>query len=149
MDLIAALDQTWGSIRELLRSLDPRGWDSPTACSEWSVRDMAAHLGAVEGGFLGFHHYPTTAHPVMQKLAVECGGIETGIMVDYIPAGTEYREIEGGPLEDRHDARDRRGPSLDGHRGRQLVRLRRRYRGRVRTRPARACCPPTETTTRT
>jgi GNAT superfamily N-acetyltransferase len=54
-----------------------------------------------EGGFLGFHHYPTTAHPVMQKLAVECGGIETGIMLDYIPAGTEYREIEGGPLEDR------------------------------------------------
>jgi len=59
MDLIAALDQTWSSIRELLRSLDPRGWDSPTACSEWTVRDMAAHLGAVEGGFLGFEQPPT------------------------------------------------------------------------------------------
>jgi uncharacterized protein (TIGR03083 family) len=59
MDLIAALDQTWGSIRELFGSLDPRGWDSPTACSEWTVRDMAAHLGAVEGGFLGFDQPPT------------------------------------------------------------------------------------------
>jgi uncharacterized protein (TIGR03083 family) len=67
MDLIAALDQTWSSIRELFRSLDPAEWESPTACSEWSVRDMAAHLGAVEGGFLGFQQPPapkgwTTAH---------------------------------------------------------------------------------------
>ena len=35
-----------------------------------------------EGGFLGFHHYPTTAHPIMQRFAVAAGGIETGIMLD-------------------------------------------------------------------
>jgi hypothetical protein len=29
----------------------------------------------------------------MQKLAVQGGGIETGVMLDYIPAGTRYREI--------------------------------------------------------
>jgi hypothetical protein len=60
---------------------------------------MAARLVALcrEGGFVGFHHYPTTAHPVMQKLAVDGGGIETGLMLGYIPAGTEYRELaEGG-----------------------------------------------------
>ena len=54
MDVVDALDQAWGSIRQLFRSLGAHDWDCPTACSEWSVRDMAAHLGAVEGGFLGF-----------------------------------------------------------------------------------------------
>ena len=54
-----------------------------------------------DGGFLGFHHYPTTAHPIMQKLAVAGGGIESGVMLDYIPSGTEYREIEGGVRTDR------------------------------------------------
>ncbi len=54
-----------------------------------------------EGRFLGFHHYPTTAHPIMQTLAVAGGGIETGIMLDYIPPGTEYREIEGGRRHER------------------------------------------------
>lgn len=60
---------------------------------------MSARLVALcrDGGFVGFHHYPTTAHPVMQKLAVDGGGIETGLMLGYIPAGTEYRELaEGG-----------------------------------------------------
>ena len=34
---------------ELLRSLDSRGWASPTACPAWDVRQMAAHmLGMVE-----------------------------------------------------------------------------------------------------
>jgi uncharacterized protein (TIGR03083 family) len=54
MDVITALDQTWTSIRELFRSLETDEWERPTACSEWRVRDMAAHLAAVEGGFLGF-----------------------------------------------------------------------------------------------
>lgn len=54
-----------------------------------------------ESRFLGFHHYPTTAHPIMQRFAVESGGIETGIMLDYIPPGTEYHEIEEGPQHDR------------------------------------------------
>jgi hypothetical protein len=53
-----------------------------------------------DGGFLGFHHYPTTVHSIMQKLAL-AGGTETGIMLDYIPSGTEYREIEGSPRPDR------------------------------------------------
>ena len=62
---------------------------------------LAAHMAARlvelcrEAGFVGFHHYPTTAHHVMQKLAVESGGVETGLMFGYIPAGTNYRELAG------------------------------------------------------
>jgi hypothetical protein len=37
----------------------------------------------------------------MQRMAVEGGGIETGIMLDYIPSGTDYREIEGEPSRGR------------------------------------------------
>jgi hypothetical protein len=37
----------------------------------------------------------------MQRFAVESGGSETGIMLDYVPSGTEYHEIEEGPRHDR------------------------------------------------
>jgi GNAT superfamily N-acetyltransferase len=62
---------------------------------------LAARLGAAlfeacrQGGYVGFHHYPTTAHPIMQKLAVQAGGVETGVMLSYIPAGTDYRDLGG------------------------------------------------------
>ncbi len=53
---------------------------------------LIAH--AREQGLVGFHHYPTTAHPVLQQLSVAGVGVETGIMLDYIPADTEYREMD-------------------------------------------------------
>lgn len=62
---------------------------------------LAARLGAAlveacrSGGYVGFHHYPTTAHAIMQKLAVQAGGVETGVMLAYIPEGTDYRELGG------------------------------------------------------
>jgi len=62
---------------------------------------LAARLGAAlfeacrESGHVGFHHYPTTAHAIMQKLAVQAGGIETGVMLSYIPESTDYRDIGG------------------------------------------------------
>ena len=68
---------------------------------------LAARLGASlvelcrEQGFAGFLHYPTTAHPVMQRLAVQGGGIETGLMLGYIPSGTEYRDVPGAVHGDR------------------------------------------------
>jgi len=67
---------------------------------------LAARLGAAlfqvcrAGGYAGFHHYPTTAHGIMQKLAVQGGGIESGVMLSYIPAGTDYRGL-GGSAEGR------------------------------------------------
>lgn len=62
---------------------------------------LAARLGAAlfeacrDRGYVGFHHYPTTAHAIMQKLAVQGGGIETGVMLSYIPEGTDYRDLGG------------------------------------------------------
>lgn len=53
------------------------------------------------GGFLGFHHYPTTVHQIMQKWSVMTEGFEIGIMLGYIPSGTDYREIEGSARQDR------------------------------------------------
>ncbi len=62
---------------------------------------MSLSMLCRDQGFFGYHHYPTTIHPIMQKLSVSSGGVETGIMLGYIPAGTEYRAIEGDPLEER------------------------------------------------
>jgi hypothetical protein len=48
----------------------------------------------VTDGFVGYVHYPTTAHEIMQKASVRGGGVETGVMLDYIPDDTDYRAIE-------------------------------------------------------
>jgi len=45
-------------------------------------------------GFVGYVHYPTAAHDVMQRHSVAGGGFETGVMLGYIPADTDYREIK-------------------------------------------------------
>ncbi len=70
-------------------------------------RQIVVHLGlrlnalCADEGFLGYHHYPTTVHAIMQELSVADEGTETGVMLAYIPAGTEYRELEGEPHADR------------------------------------------------
>ncbi len=48
-----------------------------------------------EAGYFAYLHYPTGAHDIMQKASVR-GGFETGVMLDYIPAETDYREIDRG-----------------------------------------------------
>jgi hypothetical protein len=45
-------------------------------------------------GYVGYVHYPTTAHTIMQTRSVAGGGVETGVMLAYIPAETEYRAID-------------------------------------------------------
>ena len=37
-------------------------------------------------GAVGFIHFPTTAHPVMQRASLSAGGRETGVMLAYLPA---------------------------------------------------------------
>jgi len=39
-------------------------------------------------GAVGFIHFPTTAHPVMQRASLSAGGRETGIMLAYLPPDT-------------------------------------------------------------
>jgi len=53
-DVVIALEQTWDALRSLLSEVKPDEWDAPTPCSDWTVRDLAAHLGALESGFQGF-----------------------------------------------------------------------------------------------
>jgi GNAT superfamily N-acetyltransferase len=55
----------------------------------------------LEMGLIGFQHYPTTAHPIMQKLAVDGGGIEMGVLLDYIPAETSYVGFEASESASR------------------------------------------------
>jgi serine/threonine-protein kinase RsbW len=73
----------------------------------WRNQGLAARLAAAlidvsrRLGAVGFHHYPTTAHPIMQRLAVQAGGVETGVMLAYIPEGTEYRDLGGASEQGR------------------------------------------------
>ncbi len=51
-------------------------------------------------GAAGFIHFPTTAHPVMQRASLSAGGRETGVMVAYLPAPTRDLAM-GAPTDDR------------------------------------------------
>lgn len=54
MDLSAHLTEVWTAISELLSSLDDARWHADTPCEGWTVHDIAAHLGHLEGLPLGF-----------------------------------------------------------------------------------------------
>ena len=45
-------------------------------------------------GFIGYVHYPTTAHEIMQRASVTGGGVETGVMLAYIAETTNYEAVE-------------------------------------------------------
>ena len=68
---------------------------------------LAARLGlalmqlGIETGLIGTHGYPTTAHPVIQKLEVEGGAIEVGILFGYIPAETHYIGLDADSTTQR------------------------------------------------
>jgi len=49
MDQAAASNQIWTSLGELIASLKPDDWNRPTPCVGWSVKDVLAHIGHVEG----------------------------------------------------------------------------------------------------
>jgi GNAT superfamily N-acetyltransferase len=53
------------------------------------LRDLVVHEG-----FVGYIHFPTTAHDIMQRSSVSRGGLETGIMLAYVGAETDYEAIE-------------------------------------------------------
>ena len=63
-----------------------------TARNEGLMMQLAQQLHelAIEAGFVGYIHYPTTAHPIMQKTSVDYGGVETGIMLRYSAAQSDY-----------------------------------------------------------
>jgi GNAT superfamily N-acetyltransferase len=46
-----------------------------------------------QAGYVGYVHYPTTAHAIMQARSVAGGGVETGVMLSYIPADTDYHGV--------------------------------------------------------
>lgn len=54
----------------------------------------ALHERVVRDGFVGTANYPTTAHQIMQRAATAGGGIETGVMLAYVAAHTQYEGME-------------------------------------------------------
>jgi len=48
-ELTTASNQTWVAVTKLIASLESDDWNRPTPCVGWSVRDVLAHLGHVEG----------------------------------------------------------------------------------------------------
>jgi hypothetical protein len=47
----------------------------------------------VSEGAVGFIHFPTTAHEIMQRASLSAGGHETGVMLGYLPPDARDLEI--------------------------------------------------------
>jgi uncharacterized protein (TIGR03083 family) len=48
VDVLELFGEERAELTALLRSLEPDGWNAPTACEGWSVHDLALHLVAVD-----------------------------------------------------------------------------------------------------
>lgn len=70
--------------------VDPE-WRGKGVMSELAVA-LAQQL--VAEGAIGFVHFPTTAHTVIQRASLETGGRETGVLLAYIPADTSNPETK-------------------------------------------------------
>lgn len=66
---------------------------------EWRGKGLMGRLAIemgqmlIDDGAVGFVHFPTTAHTVMQRASLASGGRETGIMVAYLPPDARDQEI--------------------------------------------------------
>ena len=65
-----------------------------SARNEGLMKQLASQLHelALESGFIAYVHYPTTAHSIMQKISVDHGGVETGLMLRYIAGKSDYEQ---------------------------------------------------------
>ncbi len=52
-ELVDALEEEWGSIRELCSDLNEAEWKTETECPGWSVQDNVAHLVGIESTIMG------------------------------------------------------------------------------------------------
>jgi uncharacterized protein (TIGR03083 family) len=52
-ELVDLLEEVWGSMAELGRSLDESEWKAPTECPGWTVQDNLVHITALERFILG------------------------------------------------------------------------------------------------
>lgn len=68
----------------------------PAARGQGLLKRLAAGLTELVrlDGFTGYVHFPTTAHPIMQRASVSDGGVETGVMLSYVSADTRYEAID-------------------------------------------------------
>lgn len=74
----------------------------PRARGKGVMGRLALALGAAVAseGVSGFIHFPTTAHPVMQRASLSAGGRETGVMLAYLPPETRDTAL-GAPQHGR------------------------------------------------
>ena len=53
-DRVTLLQAESARIKQYLHTLPPDAWDRPSACTQWQVRDVVAHLVGVAEVYAGF-----------------------------------------------------------------------------------------------
>jgi uncharacterized protein (TIGR03083 family) len=108
MDLLAAYVAAWkgcaADVEELLLALDEADWARDTDCPGWTVRDVAAHLAALESELAG------APGPRMDQVAAA-----TNVTTAYTQAGIEERRDRTPQqlIDEFTEAVQRRAAELD------------------------------------
>jgi uncharacterized protein (TIGR03083 family) len=109
MDRLATFVDAWkrcaADVEELLRSLGEHDWDRDTDCPEWTVRDIAAHLAALESELAG------DPGPRLDQHAAATGSVASA----YTQAGIDERRdrTPSELIEEFVEAVHRRAVELD------------------------------------
>ena len=106
-----AYGETLGNVGEIISTLDAASWDLATGCPGWTVRDVVAHISALESLLIGREPH---AHNIPEGLAHVRPGLAelTEIGVDYRRPWplddllAEYREVAGIRLQRLEAVRD-------------------------------------------
>lgn len=108
MDLLATYISAWkgaaADVEELLLALDEEDWSRETDCPGWTVRDVAAHLAAIEAELAG----APGPRPDQATAA-------SNVSAAYTQAGIEERRdrTPGELIDEFTDAVQRRAAELD------------------------------------
>jgi uncharacterized protein (TIGR03083 family) len=110
MDLLATYVAAWKScaadVEDLLRGLSEDDWERPTDCPGWTVRDIAAHLAALEAELAG------DPGPHLDQVSAATANVSGA----YTQAGIEERRDHTPQqlVDEFSDAVQRRAAELEG-----------------------------------
>ena len=98
MDIVDALEQTYGHTAALLANVSPEGLDATTPCEGWTVRDLLAHTIAVVHG-LGAAASGATAPPfeLGEDPAAQFAITAEANLAAWRADGVMDRIVNGGP----------------------------------------------------
>ncbi len=101
--------ETYARLLAVLESLSEQDWEQPTYCTEWNVRDMAAHLAGAVTGSCSVKEFlrQNVTHPSLRQYAMPVDGTNKLQIAERVGKTTaelvaEFRQNGQTAVHNRH-----------------------------------------------